>query len=332
MLKQLDVIALQLGITTGTLLIAGVGLGMLILLWGVWSAVAGDNPAVVRLAAMSRQRRDRVEGGLLLDPSEDPRGFMKGFIPTDLNERTELSRKLAQAGVTSKHALRNYTLIRVVLGFGLPMLFLGLAYVSRIPGINMPLGLTDRLARLNNLTMFQILGVLIAVGYFAPTLWLRSRVEERQLKIIEAFPNALDLMQISVEAGMGFDAAMTRVGNELSQVSPELSREFLGVQLQIQAGRPREVALHDMALRTGVEMVRSFANVVIQSLQFGTSMAEALTTYAVEMRAYRELKAQEMANKLPVKMSAVLAMLMLPAIVLITIGPVVIRYMRNMGG
>ena len=90
--------------------------------------------------------------------------------------------------------------------------------------------------------------------------------------------------------------------------------------------------MQDMAGRTGVEMVKSFANVVQQSMQFGTSMSDALTAYAEEMRNYREMRAQEMANKLPVKMSAVLASLMLPALILLTVGPVVIRYTRYFGG
>jgi tight adherence protein C len=100
------------------------------------------------------------------------------------------------------------------------------------------------------------------------------------------------------------------------------------VQYQIQAGRPREAAMRDMADRTGVDVVRSFANVVQQSMQFGTSMSEALTTYAAEMRLFREMKAQEMANKLPVKLSAVMASLMLPALIMLTVGPVVIRYVN----
>ncbi len=136
--------------------------------------------------------------------------------------------------------------------------------------------------------------------------WLNARVTERKRRIEEGFPNALDLMQISVETGLGFDSAMTRVGNELANVSPEIAFEFLNVQLQVQAGRARDAAMHDMANRTGVETVRSFANVVQQSMQFGTSMSSALTTYANELRDYREMKAQEMANKLPVKMSAYL--------------------------
>ena len=179
-----------------------------------------------------------------------------------------------------------------------------------------------------SLLVLQILTVLIGVGYFGPSYWLNNRVAEHMRRIEEGFPNALDLMRISVEAGQGFDAAMTRVGNELSYVSPEIAQEFLAVQHQIQAGRDRHIALQDLADRTGVETVRSFANVVKQSLQLGTSMSQALATYAVELRSYRELRAQEMANKLPVKMSAVLGSLMLPALILITIGPVVIRYVR----
>ncbi|MEM6824751.1 MAG: type II secretion system F family protein, partial [Pseudomonadota bacterium] len=163
----------------------------------------------------------------------------------------------------------------------------------------------------------------------APNLWLKNRITERSRNVEQAFPNALDLLQVSLEAGLGFDAAMTRVGNELTGVAPQLAGEFLTVQRQVQAGRPRDQALKDMAERTGVETVRSFTNVVTQSMQFGTPMTEALMTYSKEMRDYREMKAQEMANKLPVKLSAVLASMMLPALILLTIGPTVIRYIRH---
>ena len=151
------------------------------------------------------------------------------------------------------------------------------------------------------------------------------------MRITESFPNALDLLQVSVEAGLGFDTAMTRVGNELASVSPELAVELLTVQRQIQAGRPRDAAMREMAERTGVEMVQSFAKVVQQSMQFGTPLTEALQTYADEMRMYRELAAQEMANKLPVKMSVVLATFMLPSLVLMTVGPTIIRYLNFSG-
>ena len=117
-----------------------------------------------------------------------------------------------------------------------------------------------------------------------------------------------------------------RVANEIRPVAPDLCDEILLAQNEIQAGRDRDKALLHMARRTGVDEVTSFVNVVLQSARFGTPMSDALKTYAEEMRTTRELKAQEKANKLPVQMSAVMAALMLPAILMLTLGPVVIRY------
>jgi len=153
----------------------------------------------------------------------------------------------------------------------------------------------------------------------------------QKIEIEQSFPNALDLIQISVEAGLGFDAAMTRVANEMVHSAPALCREFRTVQLEISAGAEREKALMEMAQRTGVDEVSSFANVVLQSVRFGTSMSDALQIYAQEMRLSRELRAQEKANKLPVKMSAVMSALMLPAMILLIVGPVVIRWMNTFG-
>jgi tight adherence protein C len=125
---------------------------------------------------------------------------------------------------------------------------------------------------------------------------------------------------------------MIRVANETVTSAPEISEEMLIAQREIQAGRSREKALFDMAERTGVAQVSSFSSVVLQSIQYGSSISEALTVYSEEMRQSRELRAQEMANKLPVKMSAVMASLMLPSLVMLALGPVVIRYIRYMHG
>ncbi|MDG4647343.1 type II secretion system F family protein [Roseibacterium sp. SDUM158017] len=313
--------------------VAGVfGLGALLLFLAAASMLRDRNPAAARMArAGARPGRNREDRGLLLGDA-DPTGIMKGFIPTDRAQRTALQRKLAQAGHAGSDAIWTFTLVRILLGLVLPALFLGLVVVGRMPGVALPLDLGTVLSQLKSLHLMTILATLTAFGYYVPVLWLADRVRERQERIEQAFPNALDLLQISVEAGLGFDTAMTRVGNELVRVSPDIAFEFLSVQRQVQAGRARDRALHDMADRTGVDTVRSFANVVQQSMQFGTSMGEALQAYAREMREIRETKAQEMANKLPVKMSAVLASLMLPALIILTIGPTVIRYMRYFAG
>ena len=330
---MLNQLTLALGIPEQTLLIAGIGFGTLMIALGIGAIVGERNPAADRIAALRDERRlDRSGRGLLNAENKDPTGVWKAMIPSDLAKRAEVTRKLARAGRTGPHALRNFVLLRTVLGLVLPGILIGLIMLARTPGLSLPLGPLwgplDRLAAEPDIVLARYVIIVVSVGFFGPAKWLDAKAAARERKIREAFPNALDLMQVSVAAGLGFDAAMTRVGNELAEVSPEIAFELLTVQRQVAAGRPRAEAMQDMALRTGVETVRSFASVVAQSMSLGTSMSEALRTYAVEMRAAREMNAQEAANKLPVKFSGLLAALMLPALILLTIGPVVIRYIR----
>lgn len=330
MLAILERLSLRLDVPVELLLAASAGFGVLLLLAGLIAAMRRPDPAVARIAAISgnrsQERKDRI---FLMPADRGPGTLMKPFIPSQKEKRNALQRKLTQAGLANSDAIQLYTLLRIGLSLGLPGIFIALLGLSRMSGTPLPAGPAEILQDLSTLRIYQILSVMVAVGYFAPTYWLESRVRDRKLRIEEAFPNALDLMQVSIEAGLGFDAAMTRVGNELKRPSPEISHEFLTVQYQVQAGRPRDLAMRDMADRVGLESIRSFSTVVSQSIRFGTSMAQAMTTYAEELRQTRELRAQEMANKLPVKMSAVMASLMLPALVTMTIGPVVIRYLRN---
>lgn len=330
MLDTLELLALRLGVPPETLLVAGIACGVGLGLWSVYAGFFRRDPVADRMAAIAgARRRSRLDRALLLAPGDTPGRLMKAFVPAEKAAQGSLRRQLAQAGLNGPQALRNYTIARVVLALVLPLAMLGLVLSARTPGLSLPLGLSERLGGMSALGIYQMLTVLVALGYFAPRYWLQNRITERRLRIEESFPNALDLLQISIEAGLGFDAAMTRVGNELLHSAPELAVELLSVQHQVQAGRMRDEAMHDMAERIGLETVRSFANVVRQSIQFGTSMAQALTTYADELRNIREMRAQEMANKLPVKMSMVMASLMLPALITLTVGPVVIRYMQQ---
>ncbi|MBA3910759.1 MAG: type II secretion system protein [Rhodobacter sp.] len=330
MLAYLEVVAQRLDVELELLLAASAGFGVLLLLAGLLAALRRPDPAVARIAAISRNRgQDRKDRVFLMPAEKGPGAFMKAFIPSEKEKRSKLQRKLMQVGLTNPNAMQAYTLVRVSLALGLPAIFLALLNIARISDTWLPTDLKDILLGFSTLRIYQILSGLVAIGYFVPTYYLESKVKARKLRIEESFPNALDLMQVSIEAGLGFDAAMTRVGNELKRPSPEIAQEFLMVQYQVQAGRPRELAMRDMAERVGLDSIASFSNVVNQSIKFGTSMAQAMTTYAEELRQTREIRAQEMANKLPVKMSAVMASLMLPALVMMTIGPVVIRYIRN---
>ncbi|MAQ36065.1 MAG: type II secretion system protein [Thioclava sp.] len=329
LMTRIEDFALRMGIAPETLLAAGIGFGLLLLIVGLQAAFQRDR-AAERIAAIGGPKTGgRAEHGYLKAPEARPGQILKAFVPADRQTRSKLERKLAQAGLSGASALRRFTLVRIALGIGLPGIFMGLLFAARSPEIGLPMGLDARLGSLSGMATYQILTGLVAGGYLLPLMWLNGRMRERRLRIEESFPNALDLMQVAIESGMGFDAAMTRVGNELAETSPEISFEFLSVQRQVQAGREREAALRDMADRTGVETVRAFANVASQSLRFGASMAQALTTYAADLRGIREMRAQEKANRLPVQMSGVLASLMLPALILIAVGPVVIRYFVN---
>ncbi|MEO0918172.1 MAG: type II secretion system F family protein [Pseudomonadota bacterium] len=313
------------------ILMIGVGIGMMLFVYGAFDALSPANPAARRYRrAELGDRRTGFDAGILYNPEVDPKGLMKALMPVDRNERSQLKRDLRNAGFVGPNAILRFFGLRVGLALGLPMALV-LLVVLRRSGIWMPDGLAWAIDATPRLVMLQILTGLAGIGFFAPALWLKRKVNARKREIEDSFPNALDLIQISVEAGLGFDAAMTRVANEMVHSAPALCQEFRMVQLEISAGGERDKAMMDLAARTGVDEVNSFANVVLQSVRFGTSMSDALQIYAHEMRNSRELRAQEQANKLPVKMSAVMSALMLPAMILLIVGPVVIRWMNTFG-
>ena len=331
MLNWLQTTLGDLNISTQTIFLVGAGLGGLLLTLGLTGAFATRNPALQRIAQYTLHKRPNgIDAGLLRPSDADPTGLMKSLLPGDRKERSQVRRQLAMAGVTGPHGLRNYYLIRLGLGFVLPGAMIGLIFLSRSGILPLPDALAARLGAFSQSQLLITLSVLVAVGFFGPMYWLNARVTARRQAIDNSFPNVLDLLQISVESGLGLDAAMIRVANETVTNAPEISEEMMIAQREIQAGRSREKALLDMAARTGVAQVTSFANVVLQSLQYGSSIADALTVYSEEMRQARELRAQEMANKLPVKMSAIMASLMLPSLLMLALGPVVIRYIRYM--
>lgn len=332
MLRSLEPFVQSFGLNVGAFAVAGVAIGAFLAVLGIASTFAPRDPVLERMGRQAGpDRRGSLDKGLLHAVEGDPTGMMRGLIPKDRSERNEVRRSLQQAGLTGPHVLRNYYLVRVLLGLVLPVGLLALVWSARAGLIDLPATIDRRLAGISDLALVQMMALMIGAGFFGPVIWLRSRVAERRQAIEESFPNALDLIQISVEAGMGFDAAMIRVGNELAEAAPALSQEFLTAQREIQAGRNRDRALLDMAARTGVDEVASFANVVLQSIQFGTSISKTLTAYSQDMRIRRELRAQEKANRLPVQMSAVMASLMLPALILLILGPIVIRYIRFFG-
>ncbi len=170
--------------------------------------------------------------------------------------------------------------------------------------------------------------VAAAIGYVAPAMWLARIAKKRQHRIQLSLPDALDLLVVSVEAGLGLDQAMARVGQELALAHPELSSELRLTNLELLAGRGRADALKNLADRTGVEDLKSLVAMLVQTDKFGTSVANSLRVYSETLRTKRRQRAEEAAAKTGVKMVFPLVLCIFPAIWVVTIGPAAIKFIR----
>jgi tight adherence protein C len=174
-------------------------------------------------------------------------------------------------------------------------------------------------------TLLYSLGFAI-VGFFFPQLWLSSKISKRQKEIRKAMPDALDLLTICVEAGLGFDAAMAKVSEKWNT---ELSLAFARVIQEVQLGKLRREALRDMAERIGIAEMTSFVAAVIQSEQLGVSMAKVLHIQADQMRMKRRQHAEEEAHKAPLKMLIPMALLIFPSLGIVLMTPAALRLMNS---
>lgn len=174
------------------------------------------------------------------------------------------------------------------------------------------------------------LGVFMPfLGFYLPDIWLRQKTEKRQEKLLKALPDALDLMVVCVEAGMGLDEAINRVAKESKIQSRELSDEFAFLSLELRAGKQRQDALQNLAERTDLEEVKNLVTLLIQADKFGTNIADTLRVYSDTFRTERFQRAEEMAAKMPVKLIFPLILFIFPALFIVIIGPAIISIYRN---
>jgi tight adherence protein C len=181
-----------------------------------------------------------------------------------------------------------------------------------------------------NTQLTLVLGVLIPfLGFYLPDIWLLQKTEKRQDKLLKALPDALDLMVVCVEAGMGLDEAINRVAEESKLQSRELSDEFVLLSLELRAGKQRKDALKNLAERTQLEEVKNLVTLLIQADKFGTNIADTLRVYSDSFRTERFQRAEEMAAKMPVKLIFPLILFIFPALFIVIIGPAIISIYRN---
>ena len=171
---------------------------------------------------------------------------------------------------------------------------------------------------------------LALAGLYLPNLYVTAKADRRQEAIRNGFPDCLDLMLVCVEAGLGLEAAMDRVGREMVKSHPLVAGLLSTATLQLRAGARREEALRKMGESSGVDEIRSFATLLIQSDKLGTSIADTLRVYAAEMREKRRLRAEEKAHRLPVLISIPLVVCMLPTMIGVLMMPGVVRVVRQL--
>jgi tight adherence protein C len=169
------------------------------------------------------------------------------------------------------------------------------------------------------------------VGMTLPNFFLNRMVERRQRALRHAFPDALDLLVVCVESGLGLGAGLQRVAQELHTSYPELATELDRVNAEMQAGMERELALRNLATRTGLSDIRSLVGLLIQTMRFGTSVADALRIYSEEFRDKRMQLAEEQAAKLGTKMIFPMVLCFFPSFFLVAVGPAIVRVIRVFG-
>jgi tight adherence protein C len=238
------------------------------------------------------------------------------------SENDELKVVLSAAGYTGQHATKIYTLSRLILVFLLPAIFLFLASSREVPP--------------TIFTLYLVSGAAALLGLYLPNLFVRAKADRRREQIVNGFPDCLDLLLVCVEAGLGIEAAMDRVGREMISTHPLVASMLIDTTYRLRAGASREDALRHLSTIAGVPEIRSFSTLLIQSDKLGTSIAATLRVYAGEMREARRLRAEERAHRLPVIISVPLVVCMLPTMIGVLALPAAIRFIRDvapaMGG
>lgn len=297
-------------------------LGIVMGIWAVLSAISNRNSkSLDRLARLSRtggrQADDKLakdNDGKLAGLLETVKSVASPMMPQTELETNELKIKLANAGFRSDAAPTVYSGLRVAC-LGLSFLISAAVFV---PG--RPLGWQS----------LQWVVIFTGLGFYLPSIilwWLRKK---RQEAIFLSLPDALDLLVVCVESGLGLDAGLRKVCDEMSEHAKVICDELALANFQLQMGRPRREVLHDLGVRTGVDDMRSLAAILIQADRFGSSIAQALRVQSDSMRTRRKQIAEEKAAKTAVQLLFPLILFIFPGIFVVLVGPAAINIMENL--
>jgi tight adherence protein C len=227
------------------------------------------------------------------------------MVPISAVEAAKLQKQLLHAGFPSPDAAIAFRAIQVLLLVALPTVMVTFCFL-----IN---------ASLNSFFIWGV--VAAAIGFYVPRIVLRRMISNRQQRITWGLADALDLMVIAVEAGLGLNAALNRVGEELKDLHPDMHHEFDLVNLEIRLGRSREEALRNLTERTGVDDIRSFVALLIQADRFGSSIGRAVRVFADSLRTKRRQRAEQASAKAALKLLIPLTVFLFPVIIAMILAP-----------
>jgi tight adherence protein C len=223
--------------------------------------------------------------------------------------------QLVHAGYDSPNAPAIYIGARLVLAIGLGFLVVSVLEIAAVSQMAVLVG--------------ALWGALM--GWILPAFYVGARARARQKEMIKALPDALDLLVVCVEAGLGLNQALVRVAEEIGSVSPVLATQLTLANLEMRSGVPREDALRNLADRTGIEDIQSFVTMLIQTDRFGTAIADALRVHSDTLRTKRRQRAEEAAAKTAIKMLFPLVFFVFPALFVVILGPAVIQVIETLG-
>jgi tight adherence protein C len=316
-----DLIELFTDNERATMFAGGIGLSLALIVWAILTQLEERDAVRKTLRQLDDYEVENVRDHELLIPLKDRlvgpvvdmlSRFGGRLNPPDYVE--SIRRKHTQAGISSPDAVERFLALRL-LGFVFIPVFLIVMLVFN------PLNVSG-------MVKWGLIGLGVFVGATGPASTLKKKIDERQTAIQRALPDILDLLVISVEAGLGFEQALDRV---IASVPGELSDEFARVLGETRAGANRADALRSMDARCDTAEVRSFVLAMIQADTFGVSIGRVLRSQADEMRIKRRQRAQESAQKAPVKMMLPMVFCIFPALFVVVLGPAMINIVKNFG-
>lgn len=302
----------DIGVTTMIAFALVMGGAATLLAYGVSTLLSSARDPIRRRLAetVAVEEPRRAAGGRAFDFTRFVDRFGKYVLPNKASERDSVQKRLMQAGLRSPSALRNFYGIKAALAVGLPVaLLIGTRWAPQ----------------LTTSTVGVLVAAVALVGVRLPDMVLGSLRDRRVKRLRNGFPDALDLLVVCVESGLGLTPAIERVARELEISHSDLAMELGLVNAEIRAGVERPTALRNLASRTGVEDIGGLVGLLAQTIRFGTSVAEALRVYSEEFRDRRMQRAEEQAAKIGTKMIFPLVACFFPSFFIVAVGPAAIR-------